>query len=123
MPAFDEDRQEVIQSAFQEGIGAILCPAEITEPQSVRITIELTEKYANILASGGGHPHKAKDFVADSLEKIEKLAEEQKIHAVGEIGLDFHYNFSPPDQQVEVFRQQLLKHARELASNVSGSGA
>ncbi len=107
MSAFDEDRFDVIQSAFQEGIKAILCPAEITESESIHITTELTRTYKSIFASGGVHPHKAKDFTAESLTKIESLAEDKKIHAVGEIGLDFHYNLSPPDYQVLAFRQQL----------------
>ena len=128
MSAFDEDRFDVIQSAFQEGIKAILCPAEITEPESIYITSELTRTYQNIYASGGVHPHKAKDFTAESLTKIESLAEDKKIHAVGEIGLDFHYNFSPLDAQVLAFRQQLnlaqkldlpvIIHSREASKSI-----
>lgn len=113
MSTFAEDRLNVIQSAFQEGLSAILCPAEITDPESTRITIELTQKFPNIYASGGIHPHKAKDFTTESLQLIESFSEKNKIHAVGEIGLDFHYNYSPPDVQVTVFRQQ-LKLAQEL---------
>jgi TatD DNase family protein len=128
MSAFDEDRFDVIQSAFQEGIKAILCPAEITESESIHITTELTRTYKNIFASGGVHPHKAKDFTAESLTKIKSLAEDKKIHAVGEIGLDFHYNLSPPDYQVLAFRQQLnlaqkldlpvIIHSREASQSI-----
>ncbi len=128
MSAFDEDRFNVIQSAFREGIKAILCPAEITEPESIQITTELTKSYENIYASGGVHPHKAKDFTEESLIKIERLAEENIIHAVGEIGLDFHYNFSPSDSQILAFRQQLnlaqkldlpvIIHSREASQRI-----
>jgi TatD DNase family protein len=128
MSAFDEDRFDVIQSAFQEGIKAILCPAEITESESIHITTELTRTYKSIFASGGVHPHKAKDFTAESLTKIKSLAEDKKIHAVGEIGLDFHYNLSPPDYQVLAFRQQLnlaqkldlpvIIHSREASQSI-----
>ncbi len=128
MSAFNEDRFDVIQSAFQEGIKAILCPAEITESESIHITTELTRTYKSIFASGGVHPHKAKDFTAESLTKIESLAEDKKIHAVGEIGLDFHYNLSPPDYQVLAFRQQLnlaqkldlpvIIHSREASQSI-----
>lgn len=128
MPDFDHDRHEVVQSAFQEGIRAFLCPAEITEPRSVRITCDLSEKYADVIVSGGGHPHKAKDFTADSLKAIEKLAKDKKIHAVGEIGLDFHYNLSPAEQQIKVFRRQLslaqkldlpvIIHSRQAAQDI-----
>ena len=128
MSAFDEDRSLVIQSAFQEGIGAILCPAELTEHKSLHTTTELTQTYKNIYASGGVHPHKAKDFTAESLVKIERLAEDNIIHAVGEIGLDFHYNFSPPEMQILAFRQQLnlaqklglpvIIHSREASQSI-----
>ena len=128
MSAFDEDRFDVIQSAFQNGIKAILCPAEITERKSVHITTELARTYKNIYASGGIHPHKAKDFTAESLTKIVNLAEDKKILAVGEIGLDFHYNFSPPDLQILAFRQQLnlaqeldlpvIIHSREASQHI-----
>ncbi|MFC2168482.1 TatD family hydrolase [Acidobacteriota bacterium] len=113
MGAFDEDRSEVIHSAFNEGICAILCPIEITEPESIRITKGLRGKFKNIYASGGVHPHKGKEFTAESLTTIENLAKNNMICAVGEIGLDFHYNFSPQDQQVMAFRQQL-----KLAQNL-----
>ncbi len=128
MAAFDKDRVDVIQSAFQEGIKAILCPAEITESESIHITTELTRTYKCIFASGGVHPHKAKDFTAESLTKIESLAEDKKIHAVGEIGLDYHYNFSPMNSQVLAFRQQLnlaqkldlpvIIHSREASQSI-----
>jgi len=128
MSAFDEDRFDVIQSAFQEGIKAILCPAEITEHKSLQITTELTKTYENIYASAGVHPHKAKEFKAESLTKIESLAADKKIHAVGEIGLDFFYDFSPPDDQVLAFRQQLklaqkldlpvIVHSREASQSI-----
>ena len=128
MSAFNEDRFDVIQSAFQEGIQAILCPAEVTEHKSIHITTELIGTYENIYASGGVHPHKAKDFTPESLTIIESLAKDKKIHAVGEIGLDFHYNFSPPDFQIPAFRQQInlaqkldlpvIIHSREASQSI-----
>jgi len=128
MAAFDEDRAEVIQSAFQNGIGAILCPAEVSDSRSVRICNELTEKHSKIIASGGVHPHLARDFTEGCLKTIETLAAERKIHAVGEIGLDFHYNFSPPEQQKNAFRAQLnvaekaklpvIIHCREASQEI-----
>ncbi len=128
MSAFDEDRFDVVHSAFKEGIEAILCPAEITEHQSIQTTTELTKAFQNIYASGGVHPHKGKEFTTESLTIIEGLAKEKIICAVGEIGLDFHYNFSPPDQQILAFRQQLnlaqkldlpvIIHSREASQSV-----
>ena len=110
---FDSDRHEVIQRALQEGIGAILCPTELTEANELQNTLDTIQAYPNIIAAGGVHPHNAKSFNPDCIQKIKELAESQNIHAVGEIGVDFHYNFSPPDLQVKVFRMQ-LKIAQEI---------
>ncbi len=104
---FANDRHEVIQKAFHEGIGAILCPTELTNDKELEITLETIRAYAHIVAAGGIHPHNAKNSTKKSLQKIEALAKDGDILAVGEIGLDFHYNFSPPDVQVKVFKQQL----------------
>jgi len=110
---FEKDRDQVIQKAFENGIAAILCPGEITEAQNLNTTLLITEKYNRIIATGGVHPHQAKDFSLDCLTKIEELAQSKKIYAVGEIGLDYHYNFSLPETQREVFRLQ-LKIAQKL---------
>lgn len=128
MPAFDQDRQDVIQTAFAEGIEGILCPAEISDENSIRTTGELAEKYTRVFVSGGIHPHHAKEFTDESIKTIETLAAEKKILAVGEIGLDYHYNFCPPDIQRDVFRAQLniadqirlpvIIHSREAAGDI-----
>jgi len=107
MEEFDEDRRQVIERAHQEGIKAILCPADLTDQKGTQITLDLTDTDRNIIAAAGVHPHQAKLFKEDHAKKIEELSREKKIMAVGEIGLDFHYNFSPPQQQEEAFRLQL----------------
>lgn len=110
---FDPDRDQVIQRAFKEGIAAVLCPGEITESHNLDTTLAIAEKYSNIIAAAGVHPHQAKDFSPDNLAKIAELAQAKKIFAVGEIGLDYHYNFSPPEIQRDAFHQQ-LRLAQEL---------
>ncbi len=107
MDAFNDDREEVIQRAFQSGIQAILCPGEVTEAENLTRTLSLAEHYPNIIASAGIHPHQAKDFSEDALRTIAGLAKKGLIHAIGEIGLDFHYNFSSAETQIETFRHQL----------------
>ncbi|NIO49993.1 MAG: YchF/TatD family DNA exonuclease [Candidatus Aminicenantes bacterium] len=107
MEEFDEDRDLVVQRAFREGINSILCLADVTNPKSIKKTFDLTEKYESLIAAAGVHPHQAKHFTPSHAQRIEKLAVEKKIKAVGEIGLDFHYNFSPRLEQEEVFRRQL----------------
>ncbi len=104
---FASDRHEVIQKAIEEGIGAILCPTELTDDSEVQTTLDTIHAYANIVAAGGVHPHNAKKFNASCLQKIEALAKAKHILAIGEIGVDFHYYFSPPDVQIRVFKQQL----------------
>lgn len=104
---FERDRDQVIERAFEKGIAAILCPGEISDARNLSTTLHISEKYERIIASGGVHPHLAKDFAPECLTVIEELAQTHKIHAVGEIGLDYHYNFSPPEIQQNVFRQQL----------------
>ncbi len=113
MPEFDSDRHDVIERAWDGGIKAILCPIEITDQTSVLQGLELTDRYPNIIAAAGVHPHQAKNFSPDSEAAIRRLVHSGAIHALGEIGLDFHYNFSLRDQQIQVFRHQ-LRIAQEL---------
>jgi TatD DNase family protein len=107
MPEFDSDRHDVIERAWDGGIKAILCPIEITDPKSVNLGLELAERYPNIIAAAGVHPHQAKNFSPAAETAIRRLAHSGAIHALGEIGLDFHYNFSLRDEQIQVFRHQL----------------
>ncbi len=113
MPEFDPDRDQVIERSFAAGISALLCPMEVTDPESIRKTRGITDRYPNIIAAAGVHPHSAKDFSAESDRTIRNLAGQGGIHALGEIGLDFHYNFSGRDEQVHAFRKQ-LNLAQEL---------
>lgn len=113
MGEFDHDRNQVVERAFHDGIRAILCPIEITKTKSIQNTLGLIEKFDSIIAAAGVHPHQAKYFKLDLKKRIEELLKEKKIKAVGEIGLDFHYNFSPPAEQEEAFRHQ-LRIAQEL---------
>jgi TatD DNase family protein len=107
MEEFDEDREQVVQRAFREGIKSILCPADVTNPRSIEKIFDLIEKYESLIAAAGVHPHQAKDFTPRHIQRIEELAGEKKVKAVGEIGLDFHYDFSPRQEQEKVFRHQL----------------
>lgn len=111
---FDEDRDEVLQRAWESGVKAILCPAEITTPASLATVLGLARRFSWVEAAAGVHPHQAKEATPSLLEEIQKLGRAKQIKAVGEIGLDYHYNFSPPEKQRDVFRSQ-LRLAQELA--------
>jgi TatD DNase family protein len=104
---FQEDRDQIIARAFQEDIQAILCPAEVTDPENCQIAFALANKHAGILVAAGVHPHNAKDFRPETASILKRWASEKKICAVGEIGLDFYYNHSQPEEQRHVFRRQL----------------
>jgi TatD DNase family protein len=114
MNEFDRDRDDVLRRAWEAGVRAILCPAEMTTPASLATVLGLAEKYPWVEVAAGIHPHQAKDFAPSLLHKIQALSRSKQIKAIGEIGLDYHYNFSPPEKQREVFRAQ-LRLAQELA--------
>jgi TatD DNase family protein len=110
---FDEDRIQVIERAFQGGIKGLLCPVELTEEKNTQIALDLIDTYPNIIAAAGIHPHHARDFSPDIAATLQELKRKKKICAVGEIGLDFHYNLSSPKDQTEAFHAQLCL-AQEL---------
>ncbi len=113
MEAFDPDREEVVARAFGAGLEAILCPADLSGAQSVETVLGLCQKYPRIFAAAGVHPHQARLFDSACEVRLRSLAAQGKIIAVGEIGLDFHYDFSPAEDQRRAFRAQ-LEIARDL---------
>jgi len=107
MEEFDRDRDEVIARAGRAGVRAILCPRELT---SARSALELGASEASgpvLLAAAGIHPHESRRATPEIFAILETMAAAREIRAVGEIGLDFHYNLSPPETQRELFRAQL----------------
>ncbi|MCD4830361.1 MAG: TatD family hydrolase [Anaerohalosphaeraceae bacterium] len=69
--------------------------------------ISILDKHPNLFGTVGIHPHYAKDVSDSDVERMRLLAENEKIIAIGETGLDFHYNFSKQDAQIELFKKQL----------------
>ena len=65
MEEFDEDRNQVVEKAFQEGVKSILCPADLTNPKSIQKTFGLIEKYGSLIAAAGVHSHQAEYFNPD----------------------------------------------------------
>jgi TatD DNase family protein len=107
MEEFDPDRADVLRRAFEAGIRFLLCPIDVSSERSLGITLNLAAEGMSIRAAAGLHPHQAKLLSPALLALLEKLAAEGKIRAIGEIGLDFHYDFSSPDEQRAAFREQL----------------
>jgi TatD DNase family protein len=106
---FDTDREAVIQRARAAGVSAIL-NIGTGDPHSGALerALELAEKHADIYTAIGIHPHDARLFDAEAERRITRLFNQSaRIIAWGEIGLDFHYDNSPRDVQMDVFRRQL----------------
>ena len=108
MPDFDPDRDEVLRRAWDAGVTDILCPIDLTEPRSVAGVLALAAADPRIRAAAGVHPHQAKLETPAHADALRRLAAEGRIVAVGEIGLDYHYDFSSPAEQLETFRRQLV---------------
>lgn len=102
---FDADRKEALERAFQAGVQTIVIPA--IEPSRFTTLCDFVETDKRLFAGMGIHPHHALECNDDELEKIERLSGTDKVIAIGEIGLDYHYNFAPRDVQQRVFREQI----------------
>ncbi|MBE6948636.1 MAG: TatD family deoxyribonuclease [Ruminococcaceae bacterium] len=108
---FDLDRDEVLASMPESGVSLIVCPA--SNLKSCRMVLDMAGKYPYVYAAVGVHPHDAKEMDDSSIDLIRDMAKNKKVVAIGEIGLDYHYNLSPRDIQKKRFYQQ-LELAREL---------
>jgi TatD DNase family protein len=102
---FEDRLEEVIARAEAAGVAAIVC-AGIDLPTSEK-SIQIAERYPQVTATVGVHPHDAKDAPEDTIKRLEELAAHEKVAALGEMGLDYYRNLSPPEVQREVFRAQL----------------
>ena len=104
-PNFDEDIDKVIENAKSSGVDYIIVPA--TDIETAKQTLALADKYEMIYAAVGVHPHDTKEWTNENLKAIEDLAAHPKVVAIGEIGLDYYYDFSPKEKQIEAFRSQI----------------
>jgi TatD DNase family protein len=104
-PEFNDDLDSVIENAKSAQVNFILVPA--TDIPTSEQVLTLIDKYDFIYGAVGIHPHESKDWTPDLINKIESLASHNKIVAIGEIGLDYFYDFSPKDKQIEAFKAQL----------------
>jgi len=108
-PEFDADREEVIERAHAAGISAIL-NVGTGDPHSGAFerAIELGKSHESIYTAIGTHPHDARFYNDEAEERTKSLIEGgERVVAWGEIGLDFHYDNSPREVQVAVFKRQL----------------
>ena len=111
-PKFAGDVEQVIARARSAGVSRFLAIGTGDGPPDLEAGIRLAEQYAGFVASVGVHPHDASKATPQTFERLDALSGHPKVVAFGEIGLDYHYDFSPREVQTAVFRRQL-----EMASD------
>ena len=104
---FAPDREEVIARARQAGVSYMLAIGTGDGPPDLEAAIRIADRHEDIAATVGVHPHDASRFDSAVGSRIESLCEHPKVLAVGEIGLDYHYDNSPREIQQRVFVQQM----------------
>lgn len=110
--AFDTDRESLLASLPEQGIGLVMNPG--CSLASSRAADALSKKYPFVYAAAGSHPDAADEVDEQVLEEYRRMCRENpKIRAIGEIGLDYHYEDIPRSRQIEAFRAQMAL-AREL---------
>ncbi len=105
MDRYDDDLPEVIKRAEEAGVGLIIDVG--VDVESSQKSIQISERFKSIFSAVGCHPHDAVKMKEKDFCRLERLLNHDRVVAVGEIGLDYHYNFSPPEVQREVFKRQL----------------
>lgn len=106
-PQYDADRGEVIGRAARAGVSVLLAVGTGNGPPDLEAAVRLAGAHEGIYATVGVHPHDARKADAGAWERIEALLARPKVVALGEIGLDYHYDNSPREQQREAFAIQL----------------
>ncbi len=125
---YNEDRSAVIERAFASGVQAIVIPA--IGPDAFDGLLRLGASDPRLFCGIGIHPHAALQADDKALLRVRELTASNKVVAVGEIGLDYHYDFAPQDIQRDTFRRQLaiarevdlpvIIHNREATDDVLG---
>lgn len=104
---FDADREQAIERALAVGVECMLAIGTGNGPPDLEVAVRQADLYPFIYATIGVHPHDASKATPETWTRMRQLAAHPKVLAVGEIGLDYHYDFSPRDVQRAVFLQQL----------------
>lgn len=102
---FLEDRESVIQHAFEASVNRMVVVG--FDEETIPLAIDIANEHPSIYAAVGWHPVDAIDYREDHLDWLEKLSSHPKVVALGEMGLDYHWETSPKEVQKEVFRKQI----------------
>ena len=109
---FDEDREELISSLNEKGVDLVVNPGACMKTSAE--SVELANKYDFIYAAVGVHPHDVKDLTEDDTQELKRMAiENEKVVAIGEIGLDYYYDAEYKELQKKWFKRQ-IELANEL---------
>jgi len=108
---YNDDRDAMIARAQNAGVSTFVTIG--CDLSTSRSAVELAGRHSCVYATIGVHPHEVKHIADDWYDELRRLAQHDKVVAYGEIGLDYHYNHSPPTLQRERFREQVCL-AREL---------
>jgi len=111
MPHYKDEREQIIERALAAGVRRLLTVGT-NLPDSRRV-VQIAAQHEPVYCSIGIHPHDAKDASEQSYAELRELAEQPKVVAYGEIGLDFFKNYSPHDVQIREFTRQ-IRLARDL---------
>jgi TatD DNase family protein len=104
---FDADREAVIERALAAGVERMMAIGTGSGPPDLETAIRQAERYSFMFATIGVHPHDASKATPETFARLRELAAHPKVLAIGEIGLDYHYDFSPREVQRAVFQKQL----------------
>lgn len=108
---FDADRDDVVARAQAAGVTRIVVPA--LDLENCQGVLKLAEHYPDVYAAVGVHPNSTAEWNGEWLDRLREFAGHEKVVAIGEIGLDYHWDKSPPEVQKQAFEAQL-----ELASEL-----
>ena len=109
---FDKDRDEMIQRAVEAGVTRMILPA--VDLQNSEAVLKLAEQYDCLYAAVGVHPNSTAGWQSADIKTIESLAKHPKVVAIGEIGVDYHWDKSPKATQHRAFAAQM-----ELAADLN----
>src|SRR5436853_7684087 len=106
-PDYELDSEEVITAAVADGVTQLLCVGCTLNDSE--LAIKMAARHDNIWATIGLHPHEGKEYVndLDALNRFHDLAGKPKVVAIGETGLDYHYNHSSKEDQRKLLKFQL----------------
>lgn len=104
---FNEDREAVIDRALAAGVEHMMAIGTGEGPPDLEAAVRLADRYAPFYATVGIHPHDAAKAGPGDFKRLAELLAHPKVLAVGEIGLDYHYDFSPREVQKSVFIEQM----------------